>query len=65
MPDAAESLPEIESPCIGVCTLDADSLCMGCFRTAAEIAAWLSYSPARRREIIAELPARAKRYFDD
>ena len=26
------------SPCIGVCSLDADGLCEGCHRTSAEIA---------------------------
>ncbi len=28
------------SPCIGVCTLDANGLCRGCLRTMAEIAGW-------------------------
>lgn len=65
MPEAAKPIPEIESPCIGVCTVDTNGVCMGCFRTTAEIASWLSYSPARRGEIIAELPERALRYFDD
>jgi uncharacterized protein len=28
------------SPCIGVCMLDDDSVCLGCHRTSAEIARW-------------------------
>jgi hypothetical protein len=28
------------SPCVGVCSLDADSICEGCHRTSAEIARW-------------------------
>ena len=28
------------SPCIGVCTLDGEGNCLGCHRTAAEIARW-------------------------
>ncbi|HVU81024.1 MAG TPA: DUF1289 domain-containing protein, partial [Rhodanobacteraceae bacterium] len=28
------------SPCIGVCRMDADGLCIGCRRTLAEIARW-------------------------
>lgn len=28
------------SPCIGVCTLDEEGSCLGCHRTAGEIALW-------------------------
>jgi len=28
------------SPCVGVCALDDDGLCLGCHRTSAEIAQW-------------------------
>lgn len=28
------------SPCVGVCALDAQGLCEGCHRSAAEIASW-------------------------
>jgi predicted Fe-S protein YdhL (DUF1289 family) len=28
------------SPCTGVCTLGEDGLCLGCLRSAGEIAAW-------------------------
>lgn len=61
MSDAARELPEIESPCIGVCTLDSDGVCAGCFRTRDEIAGWLGYSSRRRREIMAALAERAAR----
>ncbi|MGY6588275.1 MAG: DUF1289 domain-containing protein [Wenzhouxiangella sp.] len=64
MSDPAESLPAIESPCIGTCTLGPDGLCVGCFRTAAEITAWLSFSPEHRRAVIEQLPARANALFD-
>ena len=49
----------IASPCISVCRLDpATGWCEGCLRTIDEIAAWGSMSPARREEVLAELPAR-------
>lgn len=51
---------EIESPCIKICLMHpAARLCMGCYRTGAEIAAWSRYSPAQRRTIMDDLPARA------
>ena len=63
MSEPAAALPAIESPCIQVCLLDESGTCIGCFRTASEIGAWLSYSPERRRSIIEELPQRAARQF--
>jgi predicted Fe-S protein YdhL (DUF1289 family) len=49
----------IESPCVGVCALDAArSHCTGCGRTTDEIARWASSTPEWRRAVMAELPAR-------
>ncbi|MDX1626447.1 MAG: DUF1289 domain-containing protein [Wenzhouxiangellaceae bacterium] len=64
MSDSAENLEFIESPCIGICRLDATGVCVGCFRTRDEIAGWLAYPADRRREIIEELPGRAESRFD-
>ena len=57
-----ESVELIESPCIGICTLDQQSgLCTGCARTLGEIAEWASASRARQEEIMASLPSRRRR----
>lgn len=40
------------SPCIGLCELGQDGLCLGCFRTSQEIAGWLSFSPAQREYLM-------------
>ncbi len=49
------------SPCIGACQLDpASSLCRGCGRTIAEIAAWPDLSDDERRAILARLEASRK-----
>lgn len=51
--------PEPQSPCRKICVIHAESgLCVGCFRTAAEIAAWPSMTPEERRAKMAELPSR-------
>ena len=47
------------SPCIGICHLDDSGLCVGCFRSAAEIAAWGSLSREARLALMATLPDRA------
>ncbi|WP_376691591.1 DUF1289 domain-containing protein [Wenzhouxiangella sp. EGI_FJ10409] len=65
MSDPARPIPEVESPCIGTCTLGPGDLCVGCFRSATEITGWLGYSPEQRREIMQALPARADRLFDE
>ncbi|WP_374944316.1 DUF1289 domain-containing protein [Sphingomonas sp.] len=43
---------EIESPCTGVCTLDADR-CIGCGRTLDEIAWWTVMSAGERARVMA------------
>lgn len=65
MSEPAGLIPEIESPCIGTCTVGSDDLCVGCFRSTEEIAGWMSYSPQRRRTIMDALPERAQQLFDD
>lgn len=40
---------DTDSPCKLICTLDIMSgVCTGCGRTRADIARWISYSPAQR-----------------
>ena len=49
----------IESPCISLCEIDADSgQCLGCARTLDEIAHWGSSKPEWRAAVMAALPAR-------
>jgi len=65
MADPAPPIPEIESPCIGTCTIGPEGLCIGCCRSADEVAAWLSYTAEQRRAIMQGLPARAEQLFED
>lgn len=49
----------IESPCIKVCVINADSkLCEGCGRSLEEIARWSSFTDAKRRAIMQRLDTR-------
>ena len=51
---------EVESPCIKICVIHAESrLCTGCLRSIDEIAAWSRMSPEVRRAVMEELPNRA------
>ncbi|WP_300574609.1 DUF1289 domain-containing protein [Phenylobacterium sp.] len=52
----------IKTPCIKVCVIDGQSsLCLGCFRTLAEVAGWARLSPEDREAVMAELPSRRDR----
>ncbi len=51
-------VPEIVTPCIGVCVMDDSGFCRGCARTLDEIGAWTALSPADRLAFMEELPAR-------
>ena len=43
----------VPSPCVLICTLDpADTVCMGCGRTRAEIWEWTRCTDDRKREIL-------------
>ena len=41
-----------ESPCISVCALDENDICMGCYRSADEITDWFMASDDKKREIL-------------
>ena len=52
----------IATPCVQVCVVDGESgLCLGCFRTLQEIAAWAALSDEERAAVTADLPSRRSR----
>ncbi|KFN41661.1 hypothetical protein N787_05160 [Arenimonas metalli CF5-1] len=40
------------SPCVGICSLDAQGLCEGCHRTSAEIARWSQMNDDERLQLM-------------
>lgn len=42
---------DTESPCIGVCNVGPDDICIGCYRTRTEISQWVSYSEEEKSHI--------------
>ena len=45
--------PPVKSPCIEVCSLNDQDVCIGCYRTADEIIEWFSANDERKQEILA------------
>lgn len=54
------SRQEIESPCVKICMIHPDAkICIGCYRTGAEIAAWSRMTPEERQDVMQGLASRA------
>ena len=61
---AAREQGEVPSPCIGVCELDqASKLCLGCLRSADEIAIWRDAGSDVRRSILERVHRRRERGY--
>ena len=48
----------VKSPCIEVCSLNSEDVCIGCYRTANEIIEWFSAPDERKREILVSVSER-------
>ncbi len=42
----------VKSPCISVCSLNEEDVCIGCFRTVSEIIGWRQMDDDERREVV-------------
>jgi hypothetical protein len=59
---------EIQSPCIGVCSIDeASGYCYGCYRTIEEIKGWWDMGQSEQKTLLSALDARQNQIvsFDD
>ena len=48
----SDSTQPVKSPCIEVCSLNNEDVCIGGYRTANEIIEWFSAPNERKREIL-------------
>lgn len=42
----------VASPCVHVCALDEEDICMGCQRSVAEITRWSRMDNTERRQVL-------------
>ena len=50
---------EVESPCVNICVVHPEErICTGSYRSIEEIGIWSRLSPAARRAVMRDLPAR-------
>jgi predicted Fe-S protein YdhL (DUF1289 family) len=63
MPEMSDDVwkrAEVDSPCIKICVVHAQTrLCTGCLRSIDEIAGWSQMSPDARSAVMDALPDRA------
>ncbi|WP_426040121.1 DUF1289 domain-containing protein [Brevundimonas sp. TWP2-3-4b1] len=60
--NAAPQPHSIATPCVQVCIVDGPTgLCLGCYRTLAEIGGWSQLTDDQRTEIMSELSTREAR----
>jgi uncharacterized protein len=52
---------DVPSPCISVCKLDPDNVCIGCGRNIDEVIAWPSANGAEKQQIAAAARERLAR----
>jgi predicted Fe-S protein YdhL (DUF1289 family) len=58
--DTLEKEVLIASPCISICALDENDVCVGCYRSGQEITRWSVADNTERRTILASAAERAK-----
>ena len=50
----------VPSPCVSICALDADDICVGCHRSGLEIARWSQMSADEKRAVLKNVAEREK-----
>ncbi|MDR9426170.1 MAG: DUF1289 domain-containing protein [Pseudomonadota bacterium] len=51
---------KVRSPCVSVCALDENDVCIGCQRSGDEILRWTSMTNDERREVLRKVAEREK-----
>ena len=50
----------VKSPCVSICALDEQDICIGCHRTADEITFWSTMTDDERRQVLVRVAEREK-----
>ncbi|ABC29025.1 predicted Fe-S protein [Hahella chejuensis KCTC 2396] len=51
----------VRSPCVSICALDDDDICIGCHRSVEEIAAWSRMSNEQRMDVLKKVADRERK----
>lgn len=50
----------IRSPCVAICALDENDICVGCYRSGSEITDWFMADAQGKRDIVAAAARRRR-----
>jgi uncharacterized protein len=62
--DAGEPLVNVPSPCVRNCCLDEGDICLGCYRSLAEILRWGEANDEEKAEILVRCRLRYRQRYD-
>ena len=48
----------VKSPCVAVCALDENDVCIGCYRTGQEITDWGEMDNEKKRDVLKKVAQR-------
>lgn len=57
----SETETPLPSPCVSICVLNDDDICVGCYRSGEEISRWGRYSNTEKRAVFEAMQERAKK----
>lgn len=52
---------KVRSPCVSICALDGNDLCVGCYRNGDEIMRWSQMSNNERRDVLQKVAERERK----
>jgi uncharacterized protein len=58
--DVGERAGGVPSPCVRICCLDENDICLGCYRTISEICGWGAATDQEKLEILRRCRARCE-----
>jgi predicted Fe-S protein YdhL (DUF1289 family) len=53
---------KVFSPCLGLCVVDNDGVCIGCFRHITEITEWNEFSEQEKKYVLVACAERKSEY---
>lgn len=56
-------MPEVVSPCVSICALDEDDICVGCYRSGDEITRWSQMSKEEKEQVMALVRDREQKAY--
>jgi len=58
-----EEVKGIPSPCVSICALNEDDVCVGCYRTGDEISRWWEMENNEKQQILDKAQEREKQSY--